>query len=414
MSRVVIVGAGVIGLSCAHTLRKAGAEVVVIDRGEPGLGSSFGNAGWIVPSLAGPMPAPGLGLRSLIWLLKKDSPLHISPAALPRLAGFLWSFWRHCNEADYLSGQRAVGTLGRSTMALFDELEQEGTHFEMRRDGLVFVCQDPNTIPHLVDDLENMRTFGYEVPRPLSPAELRELEPTLSDRVAGGLFVPEERHLRPESLNQGLLHRVRELGVEVQTHTEVTGAVHDNGRLTAVETREGSIEGDQFVIAAGAWTALLGDSFGYSVPVQAGKGYSLTFEHPTIKVNHPLYLAEVKVGVTPFDGGLRIAGTMELSGINERLDRRRVEAIRRNAETYLPGISQAGAGEEWVGMRPLTPDGLPLIGRVPGADNIFMATGHAMLGMTLAPATAAVIGELIIEGESALDITPFNPARFAG
>jgi D-amino-acid dehydrogenase len=360
------------------------------------------------------MPAPGIGLSSLTWLLKRDSPLHISPAALPELAGFLRSFWRHCNEADYLSGQKAVGTLGRSTMSLFDELEQEGTAFEMHRDGLVFVFRDPDTLPQVVEDLENMTPFGYELPNPLSPAELRELEPALSEEVAGGLYVPQERHVRPESLNQGLLHRVREMGVDVQTHTEVNGASRDNGRLTAVETRDGSIEADHFVIAAGAWTALLGKAFGYSVPVQAGKGYSITFEHPTVQVHHPLYLGEVKVGVTPFDGSLRIAGTMELSGINERLDRRRVEAIRRNAEQYLPGVSQSGAGEEWVGMRPLTPDGLPLIGRVPGADNSYMATGHAMLGMTLAPATAAVIGELIMSGGSSLDITPFDPARFGG
>jgi len=414
MTRVVIVGAGVIGLSCAHTLRKAGADVVLLDKGEPGFGSSFGNAGWIVPSLAGPMPAPGLGLTSLTWLLKRDSPLHISPAALPKLAGFLWSFWRHCNTSDYLSGQKSVGELGRSTMSLFDELEREGTSFEMHRDGLIFVFLDPDTLHLVAEDLENMRPFGYEVPDPLSGEDVRKLEPALCGDVAGGLLVKEERHVRPESLNQGLLDRVKELGAEVRTQNEVGDVVRENGRVSAVTTTEGPVEGDHFVIAAGAWTAPLGRAFGYSVPVEAGKGYSVTFERSAVQIHRPLYLGEVKVGVTPYDGGLRIAGTMELSGINERLDSRRVDAIRRNAEKYLPGVSQAGAGEEWVGMRPLTPDGLPLIGRVPGADNIYMATGHAMLGMTLAPATAAVIGELIMEGSSSLDITPFDPGRFAG
>jgi D-amino-acid dehydrogenase len=261
-------------------------------------------------------------------------------------------------------------------------------------------------------DLENMKPYGYEVPDPLSGAEVRKLEPALSGDVVGGLLVKEERHVRPESLNQGLLARVKELGVEVRTQAEVGDVVRANGRLTAVVTGDGPVEGDHFVIAAGAWTAPLGRVFGYSVPVEAGKGYSVTFERSAVRIHRPLYLGEVKVGVTPYDGGLRIAGTMELSGINERLDGRRVDAIRRNAEKYLPGVSQAGAGEEWVGMRPLTPDGLPLIGRVPGADNIYMATGHAMLGMTLAPATAAVIGELIMGGESTLDITPFDPGRF--
>jgi D-amino-acid dehydrogenase len=413
MSRIVVIGAGVIGLACAHALRKAGADVVVLDKGEPGLGSSFGNAGWIVPSQAGPIPAPGLGLTSLTWLLKKDSPLHISATALPRLAGFLWSFWRHCNESDYSSGQRAVGELGRSTMTLFDDLEDEGTSFEMHRDGLVFVFLDPHTLDHVVEDLQNMEEYGYEVPDTLSREDLRELEPALSADVAGGLFVAKERHVRPETLNQGLLDRVKELGVEVRTHTEIDGAVRRNGRLEAVKTGDGLIEADDFVVAAGAWTAPLGKHLGYSVPVQAGKGYSVTFENPAVEIRHPLYLGEVKVGATPYEGGLRLAGTMELSGLNERLDRRRVEAVRRNAEKYLPGVNTADGGEEWVGLRPLTPDGLPLIGRVPGADNIYMASGHAMLGMTLAPATAAVIAELVIEGESSVDISPFDPGRFA-
>jgi len=413
MTRVVIIGAGVIGLACAHTLRKAGAEVVVLDKGEPGLGSSFGNAGWIVPSLAGPLPSPDLGISSLTQLLKRDSPLHISPAALPKLAGFLWSFWRNCNEKKYLSSLDAVGTLGRSTMSLFDELEQEGADFEMHRDGLVFVYRDPDSLHHQVEDLKNLEPFGYRPPTRLTAEELHELEPALSDDVEVGLHVTEERHVRPESLNQGLLKRVKELGVEVRTDTEVVGADRRNGRLTAVKTRAGSIEGDHFVVAAGAWAAPLGRVFGYKVPLQAAKGYSVTFDRPTVKINHPLYLGEVSVGVTPYDGGFRLAGTLELSGINERLDRRRVGAIRRNAEKYLPGVSQGGAGEEWVGMRPLTPDGIPLIGRVPGADNIYMATGHAILGMTLAPATAAVIAELIMKGESTMDLTPFDPGRFA-
>jgi D-amino-acid dehydrogenase len=198
----------------------------------------------------------------------------------------------------------------------------------------------------------------------------------------------------------------------VRTHTEAVGAVRRNGRLVAVEAGGDTIEGDHFVVAAGAWAAPLGTVFGYSVPVQAAKGYSVTCEPPTVEIHHPLYLVEASVGVTPYEGGLRLAGTLELSGINERLDRRRVDAIRRNAEKYLPGVNQGGAGEEWVGMRPLTPDGIPLIGRVPDADNLYMATGHAMLGMTLAPATAAVIAELIIKGESTIDLTPFDPGRF--
>jgi D-amino-acid dehydrogenase len=413
MSRVAIIGAGVIGLACAHTLRKQGADVIVLDKGEPGLGSSHGNAGWIVPSLAGPMPEPGLGIRSLTWLLKQDSPLYISPTAIPKMTGFLWSFWRHCNERDYLSGQKAVGTLGAATMSLFDELEQEGTSFEMHRDGLIYVFRDPDTLPPVVEEIRNMEPFGYRAPDPLTPAELRELEPALSEDVSGGLYVPEERHVRPESLNQGLLERVKELGVDVKTMTEVRNGNHEGRRLLRLDTSNGSVDADHFVIAAGAWSAPLANTLGCRVPVQAAKGYSVTFDAPPVQINRPLYLGEVSVGVAPFDGALRIAGTLELSGINELLDRRRVEAIRRNAERYLPGLSQAETGTEWVGMRPLTPDGLPVIGRAPNCDNVFIATGHAMLGMTLAPATAAVLSELITTGASSIDISAFDPARFA-
>ena len=177
-------------------------------------------------------------------------------------------------------------------------------------------------------------------------------------------------------------------------------------------TNEGAIEADRFLIAAGAWSSALARKCGFHLPVQAGKGYTITLQAPTIRVNHPIHFENPEVACTPFDGALRIGGTVEFSGINTRLDPRRVAAIRRAAERYLPGVFDSDAGEEWVGMRPMLPDGLPAIGPAPGLENVYVATGHQMIGITLAPATAHAIAQLITEGTSTTDLTPFDPGRF--
>lgn len=413
-SRTVVVGAGVIGLACAYSLRKRGGDVIVLDKGEPGGACSKGNVGWITPSISAPIPAPGLTLASLKWMLHSDSPLYISPMAAPRLARWLWRFWRYCNKRDFVHGLRALAELNRRTFSAFSELERDGVQFELHRSGLLCVFHDESYMERARAEFTHYRDYGYQVPTPLSGADLRRLEPALSDAVTAGFMVEEEFHTRPETLVAGYLKSLREMGVEIRSGVQVTGGngAQSSGQVRGVDTSAGLVEGDQVLVAAGAWSGQLLEHFGVSLPVQAGKGYSLTLTGIEPRLGRPVYLGEARVGGSPFDGATRFAGTMELSGVNETLDRRRIAGIRAGIRRYLRQPIEKGEGVEWVGMRPLTPDGLPMLGRVPGYQNLLVATGHAMLGITLAPVTGEVMADIMTGTASAATLAPFDPGRF--
>jgi D-amino-acid dehydrogenase len=218
--------------------------------------------------------------------------------------------------------------------------------------------------------------------------------------------------VRPETLTAGLLERLESMGGEVRSGTEVVGLDVNHRAARSARTSAGSIEADAFVLAGGTWSGDIARRFGFRLPVQPGKGYSITVTAPKAVPSRAVYLYEMRVGISPFDGAARLGGTMELSGFNDTIRPERVAAIRRAAARYLPGSTEGSAQVDWTGMRPLTPDGLPAIGRAPGLDNVFVATGHAMLGVTLAPVTGSVVAELVTGTPSSVDLRPFDPGRF--
>ncbi len=412
MSRTVVVGGGLIGLWCAYELRRCGAEVIVLDRGAPTASCSWANAGWVVPAFSSPLPAPGLPARSLSWLLRRESPFRIHPRVLPQLAPWLLAFWRRCNPRDYAAAFDALARLNARTGQHYDALQAEGVAFEMHRVGLLFTFIQETEVAHIAEDLERMRAYGYPPPAVLDQRQVREVEPALSPRVRAGLLVPGERCVRPESLVQGLEARLADLGVPVRRGEEVRGFAGRNGRVAAVLTTAGALAADSFLIAAGAWSGLLAARCGVRLPLAAARGYSVTLSDPTIKVRHLVYLTEAKVAVTQFRAALRFAGTLELAGLEGGADPRRLTAVRRAADLYLAERAGGAAASSWMGLRPVTPDGLPCIGRLPGQDNVYVAAGHGMLGVTLAPATASAVATLILEGRADADLAPFDPARF--
>ena len=412
MSKVIIVGAGVIGLTCAHELRRSGFEVTILDRCDPGGGCSWGNMGWIVPSFARPLPAPGLVQTSLRWMLDRASPLYIKPRPDLDLARWFWGFWRHCNERDHHAGLCALAGLAAPTMAVLDRMRAAGIEFEMHRSGVLFLFMSRDARDAVRRGLDFMAAGSDGAPRGLERDEVREMEPHVRPEVAAGIFVAQERHVRPESLVAGLVRRLQEIGVTVQAGGEVSGVRRRGRSVTAMATGTGDVGGDLFLLAAGAWSGRLARSMGVHLPIQAGKGYSITIEHPAWQPAHALYLDEARVAWSPFDGQGRVGGTMEFSGLNTDVHRRRLDAIRAAAGRYLRDWP-TGAGEtEWAGLRPLTPDGLPVLGRMPGYDNVFVATGHGMLGVTLAPSTAVVMRQLLRTGVCDIDLEPFRPGRF--
>ncbi len=412
MSRVAVIGGGVIGLAAAYFLGRCGADVVVIDKGKVGAACSSGNLGWIVPSHAGPVPAPGLTLKSLRWLIRSDSPLYIKPAAIPSLFGWLWQFRGHCNARDHEAGFHAIAAFGQTAMPLLDQLVEDGVAFEMDEQGLLYLFRTQEAQNEVVQELRPLERYGYKPARTLSGAELKEFEPGVKNDLFGGVHLEGDRHVRPETLCAGLEAWVKKAGIEIREGVEIQDVMRSGERVAAFVSSDGRIEADAFVIAAGAWSGRLAQRCGYRLPVQAGKGYSITVRDPAVPLRHPLYLAEAKMGCTPYQGASRIAGTMELSGINQTLDRRRIAALERSVGRYLPRALEGKGRTDWVGMRPITPDGLPVIGRLPGRSNVYVATGHAMLGVTLALSTGSALAELVVEGRSEVDLSAFDPGRF--
>jgi D-amino-acid dehydrogenase len=345
-------------------------------------------------------------------MLRRDSPLHVSPRKLPTLAPWLWRFWRHCNARDYERGLNAVAELNGATMRLYDAWAADGVAFEMHHSGLLFTFLDRNNLPGAMADIARLAPYGYATPAPLIGDELRTLEPALSDNVNAGFLLESERHVRPETLTAGLALRLESLGVTMESGTEVHGGFGQGRMLRALRTSHGELAADQFLIAAGIWSKRLAATLGAALPIEAGKGYSVTMADPSLTLRRPLYLGESKVGVSPFHDGIRVAGTMELSGLNSRLDYRRVAALQQSSERFLRARPAWERGEAWVGPRPIVPDGLPMIGRLPGYENVYIATGHAMLGVTLAPATAELLADMMDGKPTSVDSTPFDPARF--
>ena len=421
MRHVVIVGGGVIGLHAAYALHKRGLRVTVLESHAGSHGASVVNAGWICPSMVEPVPAPGLVRTSLKWMLRSDSPLYIRPRLDPAFLRWTLSFWRHCNARDFLAGTEAIAAFGARSLALYDAMREAGVRYEEHRDGLLFAYRTSEALAHDYTDLEPVRRFGFEISPIMNGDELRSLEPSLSENVSGGYWLPQERSVRPDTLVRGLIDYLQEHGVEVRRDVPVSEIETQGNRITGVFAGGERIPAETVVVAAGAWTPRLLTPLRVRVPIEAGKGYSIDFAPaPDLPepVRRPLYLHEARVTITPLEGMIRLAGTMELSGLNHEVRPERVAAITRSAGWAIRGwpvqTPLAGPGVRiWNGPRPMTPDGLPVIGRVPEYRNLVVASGHAMLGVTLAPATGEAVAKLLTTGHAPDLIAPFDPARFA-
>ncbi|MGI9253532.1 MAG: NAD(P)/FAD-dependent oxidoreductase [Thermomicrobiales bacterium] len=417
----IIIGGGVIGLCTAFALQRRGARVTVIDAGPRERAASHVNAGWICPSLSEPVPAPGLAQQSARWMLKSDSPLYIAPRTDPAFLRWLAAFWRSCNAAQYTAGTAATAALAEQTMTQYDALRAAGVEFEEHRDGLLFAYLHEDALQHDYQNLDTLAPYGVEIPPILSGDEARDLEPSLSRLVAGGYWLRQERSVRPDTLVAGLWRRLEINGATMRPGETVVGMGATNGKVRSVITDLASYDADVVVVAAGAWTPQVVAPLGVKVPIEGGKGYSIDFTPPPplpAPIQHPLYLHETRVAITPMDGMVRVAGTMELSGLNHIVRPERVRALVSRTGEVIAGwpenIATSGPGVKvWHGHRPLTPDGLAVIGWAKGWRNLAIASGHAMMGVTLAPATAEALADLIDTGRRPDILRPFDPARFA-
>lgn len=408
----VVIGGGVIGLTTAYHLAREGAQVTVLDARRAGIGASAVNAGWIVPAEAAPVPGPGVVLTSLKWMLRPDSPLYIRPSLRPEFLSFLFGMWRASNAKDQRAGFAAHLALAEGTVEAFDDYRADGMDFEMHAEGLLMAFTRRENLDHHLTHLDLVEQYGLE-PTVLEDDDVRVHEPQLSDAVEGGLFFPKERHVDPVALCDELQHKLRSMSVELVENAPVEHVHRSGDQIAYVEAGGRRYTADAYLLAAGAWTGPLSKRFGVRLPVRPGKGYSV--DVAPIPLRSATNLSDAKVAVTPFGERLRLAGTMEFGGLDENVNQVRVDAILRAPQKYFRGwAAPASAPVPSAGMRPMTPDGLPIIGQLGRLSNAYVSTGHGMLGVTLAPGAAAAITDLILRGEQHPKLAPFASRRFRG
>ncbi len=302
--------------------------------------------------------------------------------------------------------------LNLRTVELYDRLRADGVEFEMHDDGLLVAFLDEQGLQSEFAELRKVERYGFPAPQRLGRDAVRTLEPSLADQVVGGMLLPAERHVQPRSLSLGLMRHLERAGVEFRSHTSVDGFDLRNGKIAAATAQRERIGGDLFVLTAGVWTRRLAAMVHVPLPLEAGKGYSLMLPATGEPFRHALYFGDTKVVLSQYRDELRIAGTMEFSGYNATLDTRRVQGLRKAAARYLRAELPDERGQAWTGMRPMTPDGLPVIGRLPGVENAFVSTGHSMNGVFMAPVSGEALAELILDGKTRADIGAFDPRRF--
>jgi D-amino-acid dehydrogenase len=412
-SDVLIMGGGVIGLACALYLLKAGASVRVLEQGLPGSGASHGNCGTITPSHAGPLTMPGMVGTALRSLLRRDAPLYVNPRPDPARARWLLDFARHCTWRDYQYAGEARGAILQRSRALLGELiVDDGLACEFEEVGELYVYRDARTMQDDRPHVELLRRLGMNV-RVLVGDDVLALEPALREGVVGGLLHPGDARLRPDRYVAELARRVRELGGVIETGARVDEFVLEGERISHVRTTRGVFSGDRIVMALGAWSPLVGKLLDIRLPMQPGKGYSLTWDEPPERVpTHSLVLREAAVCVTPWVSGFRLGSTMEFSGFAEGLNPVRLEALRRGAAAYLHEPEGRGEVVPWWGWRPMSVDELPIIGPSTRWSNLTYATAHGMLGISMSAATGELVASLLSGPAPVLDPTPYAPARF--
>ncbi len=414
---VIICGGGIIGLSCAYYLAREGWRVTVVERNAEGADScAHGSAGYISPSHVVPLAAPGMVWKGLKWMLSSRSPFYIKPRLDSDLMRWGWLFARACTQAHTRRAAPVLRDLCLGGRKLFVELADiTGNAFELKTEGLLNLCQTQEGLDHEAHGLAAIANeLGVEA-QVLDARQTAALEPGAKLAVAGSVYFPIDAHVTPRRLMPALTGLLKEMGVKFAWNTSVYGWRAEGGRIAGVSTTSGDLYADEYVLAGGSWSPSMVAGVGLRLPMQPGKGYSLTIPQPRFQLTKSLILTERRVAVTPMGEQLRFGGTMEISGHSDSVRPERVEQIIAGAQAFFPEMTAADfAGiKPWFGYRPVSPDGLPYIGRMGRYANLSTASGHAMLGLTMAPISGLLISEILSGRKPSVDLALLNPNRFA-
>lgn len=411
--RVVVIGGGVIGAMCAWNLLESGCQVTIVDRDRFGAACSHGNCGYVSPSHILPLCQPGAITKTLRAMLKPNSPFAVKPRFSTAFASWFWNFARRCNQSDMMSAGWGRHALLQSSKQLYQQLiSDHEIECEWQEVGLLFVFDNPREFEAFGQTDAMLReNFGVGA-TPYAGNQLVELEPAIKPGFGGGWHYEGDCHMRPDKLLSQLREKMERRGVEFVEHFSVDRFVLENGNARTILGDGNSLEADHFVVATGAMTPFLNQHLGMNVPIEPGKGYSLTMPKPARMPKIPIIFEDSHVAITPMKSKYRIGSTMEFVGYDTTINPKRLQLLKTAAEKYLYEPYCEPIEETWFGWRPMTWDGKPIIDRSPAMKNVWIAAGHNMLGLSMAPGTGRLLKELMLGEEPHLDPSHFAASRF--
>ena len=410
----LVIGGGAIGICCAYYLQKLGKNVAVIEKGELCSGSSHGNAGLIVPSHSIPLAAPGVITQGIKWMFDPESPFYIKPRLDREFLTWLWKFRGACNEANVNRALPVLSDLNAVSLQLFDELAALGeVEFNYEKKGVVQIFKTRKGLDKGIEEARRLQEYGVES-RVLENKDMTPYSGEIRTAGVGGIIFPQDAQLIPDRFVHQLARYIEKAGGQLVTSAEVLGFAVSGRKVTTVKTTRGDIDAEEVIVAGGSWSTCLAHELGIKLWMQPAKGYSVTFKRPPSCPDLPFMMVETKVVLTPMDDMLRFAGTLELAGFDMSINNRRLQAILKSVPDYFPDFDTDSLEliEIWRGLRPCSPDGLPYIGRPRRYDNVIMATGHGMKGISLAPVTGQIVSQLAAHKQPQVDMTALSIDRF--
>lgn len=412
--KIGIIGGGIIGLSSAYYLNRAGHEVTIIDKGDLSDGCSFGNAGMIVPSHIIPLAAPGMIAKGIRWMFNSTSPFYVRPRLSTELLKWGWEFYRHANKDHVAKSIPALKELSLYSKACYQQLAKElPFDFGYAERGLLMLYQTAETEHEEAETATVANDHGIKA-QILSKEEIQAMEPDVRVTARGAVYFPGDAHLTPQSLMRQLIPYLKNQGVVFLNNTAVTDFILNTGKIESLVTASGEHKFDEIVLATGSWSGTMAAKLGITLPMQAGKGYSFLVKDIEKNIRIPSIFLEARVAVTPMGNDLRFGGTMEVTGVDHSISMNRVKGIVDSIPQYYPElkIPMPEVKNVWHGLRPCSPDGLPYIGRSRKVRNLIFATGHAMMGLSLGPGTGKIVKDLVVGTKSEVILQSFDPERY--
>jgi D-amino-acid dehydrogenase len=413
-TETLIIGGGAIGVCCAFYLNALGRKVLLVEKNELCAGSSYGNAGLIVPSYSIPLAAPGVIGQGLRWMSKPQSPFYIKPRLDRNLLAWLWQFRGACNIHHVRRSIPVLHDLHTASLNLYEALANiEGLNFALEKKGLLELFNTQKGYDKGIKNIQLMKECGIEN-RILPKNELNEFLDGIRTAAVGGAYRPHDAHLIPDRFVHQLARHVEKIGVRFLTSCEVLNFETAGRHVARIKTTRGDISAEEIIIAGGAWSTELARNLQLNLSMQPAKGYSITFKRPAQCPVLPVAMAESKVVLTPMEDTLRFAGTLEFAGFDQSINMGRVQGILKSVRAYFPDMNPDSLEllEIWRGLRPCSPDGLPYLGRAPRYDNVIIATGHGMLGISLAPITGKIVSQLSANDKPAINMAALCVERF--